>query len=114
MKIIDLVIGIVLIISVMYTAYTFGYNASEADNALVSDWLEISDNNNSYLLHKTSKAYISEIWDDLELRYEIEISDIRGEFKIIYTDQLIDGDIVTAKEWVDSFVMAFEEFKNVK
>ena len=100
----------------LYLAGCIGYGLSTYNTLKehTSDWLEISDNLNTYYIHNSATVHISEIYEDNTLRYDIQIEDVRGSFTIVYTDQIIDGEFVSAKMWLDSFIMAMEGFKNAK
>ena len=105
------VIAIVLLLCYTYTVNILTLAATEQPQ---SDWLEISDNINTYYIHNSATVSPPrELFDNYILRYEIDIEDVRGSFTIVYKDQFIEGQFVSAKMWLDSFIMAMEEFKNV-
>ena len=115
MRIFEVIISVALIITFYVCMYLFTMQSIELNKAMhkpTRDWLELTDNLSTYHIHSSATAHISEIYEDSRLRYEIEITDDRGSFTIVYTDQVIEGQFISAKMWLDSFELAMEEFKN--
>ena len=104
------IISLIIIISSWYIAYNIGYNEPKQP---VEEFLVLTDNNGTYYIHRDAICHISEVYTDTTLHYEINIESVLPNFTIVYKDSVIDGQYVKAKDWLDSFILAMEEFKNV-
>lgn len=114
MKTLDIIAGIIIVISVIYTSYTFGYNDKQVEYAQispVSDLIEFSDYKSDYRISIDSKYRTERITEGNEEYWFIYLWDGSRNIVIEYEDTLIDGEITTAAQWKDSFIMCLGGLK---
>lgn len=103
MRILDYLMMLVIVISTIYTSYTFGVNS--VDIKPTSDFVEINGTMGEFRLSKRSIYRIKQITDDYGTSYYVSFQSIEGNTII----EFIDTEYATAKEDMESFLMAFKE-----
>lgn len=105
-RILKTVVVLSLVTCSLVTSCEIGQNSVKIEPS--SDYIVINDNINSYRIKDDCSYCIKRVKDVDGVAYLIYITSTDGDLMIEYTDQLIDGDLVTAEEWVESFKMIME------
>lgn len=78
------------------------------DNEPTSDYVEFSDYQSTYKLHRDSQYRIEQITDLTGTYYFIYLWHGYNHMVVEYSDTVIDGQFTFAKHWKDSFILALK------
>ena len=105
-RLIDLTLVIIILVCSLFASYKLGYNAHIEPK---SDYVRINNNLDVYVVSTSSTYHSVYINDDLGECYYIYIQDCNGRTVIECVDTMIDGNLVTAKDWNDSILMTLNK-----
>ena len=105
-RIIDLALIAVIVFCSWFTAYNMGYNAHIEPK---SDYVRITNNLDAYVVSTSSTYHSVYISDEFGECYYIYIESIYGRTVIECVDTMIEGNLVTAKDWRDSILMTLDK-----
>lgn len=105
-RIIDLTLIAVIVFCSLFTAYNMGYNAHIEPK---SDYVRINNNLDVYIVSTSSTYHSVYINDEFGGCYYIYIEDGYSRTVIECVDAVIEGNLVTAKDWRDAILTTLDK-----
>jgi hypothetical protein len=110
MKAINIILVVISLIwgALLFEGMGYARGYDKASEQPTSDYIEFSDYQSSYRLHKDSQYRVEQITDNFKSYYFIYLWHEGNHMVVEYSDTVIDGQFTFAKHWADSFILALK------